>query len=86
MDRLLTRRGIDWPTRETFIQTNFRPMVEAGSNPITCSFIDGSVLNNKPFAEAIGALFASLRQAVLGTSWATRPRRRYALETRRAAC
>lgn len=56
IDRLLTKRGEDWPYREDFIDRNFKQMINAGANPLMSSFIDGSVLNNKPFAEAIDAL------------------------------
>ena len=56
IDRVLIERGEDWPAREDFLAKNFKPLIEAGSNPLTASFIDGSVLNNHPFGEAIGAL------------------------------
>jgi len=56
IDRVLEKRGETWPTRESFIQHNFEPLIDAGIDPATASYIDGSVLNNKPFAEAIAAL------------------------------
>src|SRR5690606_243647 len=45
-----------WPRRAEFIRTGFRDYHRAGLDPEATSFIDGSVLNNKPFAEAIDAL------------------------------
>lgn len=56
IDRVLTERGEEWPHRDDFISRKFKTMIDLGSNPLTSSFIDGSVLNNKPFAEAVGAL------------------------------
>jgi len=56
IDELLTERGQEWPAREAFIQSNFQPLISAGVDPVQASFIDGSVLNNKPFAEAIASV------------------------------
>lgn len=56
VDKVLKDRGVAWPTRERFLQDNFKPLIAAGSDPVKASFIDGSVLNNKPFAEAIEAI------------------------------
>ena len=56
IDRLLADRGLGWPTRADFLSSNFRPYMAAGANPTEASFIDGSVLNNKPFAQAIAAI------------------------------
>ncbi len=55
-DRLMAARGIAWPGRDKFITTNFQPYLRAGLDPATVSFLDGSVLNNKPFREAINAI------------------------------
>ncbi|MGH6980762.1 MAG: patatin-like protein [Stellaceae bacterium] len=55
-DRLLAARGIAWPGRDKFIAANFAPYLRAGIDPATASFLDGSVLNNKPFREAINAI------------------------------
>ena len=55
-DSLLRDQGHDWPGRADFIRRNFMPYAAAGDDPAATSFIDGSVLNNKPFAEAIRAL------------------------------
>lgn len=56
MDRLCAARGIAWPGRGKFIAANFAPYLRAGIDPATASFLDGSVLNNKPFREAINAI------------------------------
>ncbi len=56
IDRLITERNISWPTRVDFLYRNFRPYLLANLNPADASFIDGSVLNNKPFAKAIEAI------------------------------
>ena len=56
MDALVERRGAAWPDRAGFIARNFAAHVQAEIDPATASFIDGSVLNNRPFHEAIAAI------------------------------
>lgn len=56
IDALVAERGMLWGDREAFIKRNFAPMLAGDSNPDNAYFIDGSVLNNKPFAEAMSAL------------------------------
>jgi patatin-related protein len=56
IDALLERRGTDWPGRAQFVARNFAAHVQAEIDPATASFIDGSVLNNRPFHEAIAAI------------------------------
>jgi patatin-related protein len=56
IDRVLVGRHESWPTRAEFLAANFKPLVAAGADPVRTSFIDGSVLNNKPFGEAIASL------------------------------
>jgi patatin-related protein len=56
IDRMCAARGIAWPGRDRFIAANFEPYRRAGLDPVTASFLDGSVLNNKPFREAIQAI------------------------------
>jgi patatin-related protein len=56
IDRVIADRGRDWPRRADFLQNNFRRYHRAGLDPLATSFIDGSVLNNKPFAEALKAI------------------------------
>ena len=56
MDAVIAARGRDWPRRAAFLQSNFQRYHRAGLDPLATSFIDGSVLNNKPFAEALAAI------------------------------
>jgi patatin-related protein len=56
IDAVLARAGRTWPSRREFIDGNFQPYSRAGLDPEATSFIDGSVLNNKPFAEALEAV------------------------------
>ncbi|HUI14368.1 MAG TPA: patatin-like protein, partial [Xanthobacteraceae bacterium] len=56
MDALLASRGAPWPRREEFIVRNFERHLRADIDPVTASFIDGAVLNNRPFREAITAI------------------------------
>jgi patatin-related protein len=56
VDRVVRDAGGAWPKRSLFLAKNFRPYAQAGLDPLATSFIDGSVLNNKPFAEALQAI------------------------------
>jgi len=56
MDAILAARGRDWPTRAAFLDGNFSRYRHAGTDPLATCFVDGSVLNNKPFAQAIDAI------------------------------
>ncbi len=56
IDRLLAQRQARWPGREKFLRNNFAAYDTAGQNPEETAFIDGSVLNNKPFAQAIDSI------------------------------
>ena len=56
IDRLIAERNVSWRTRVDFLYKNFRPYLVANLNPSDAAFIDGSVLNNKPFAQAIAAI------------------------------
>ncbi|MBM3534409.1 MAG: patatin-like protein [Alphaproteobacteria bacterium] len=56
MDALLARRGKTWPRRREFIERSFERHLAAGIDPVTSSFLDGSILNNCPFREAISAI------------------------------
>ncbi|MCC6912333.1 MAG: patatin-like protein [Rhodospirillaceae bacterium] len=56
IDRLITERNVSWNSRVDFLYRNFRPYFLANLNPGEASFIDGSVLNNKPFAQAIESI------------------------------
>jgi len=56
LQSLLAQRGRGWQQRDRFLERNFRNYRSAGANPVLTSFVDGSVLNNKPFAEAIQSI------------------------------
>ncbi|MGE5203124.1 MAG: patatin-like protein [Acidobacteriota bacterium] len=56
MDELVSRRGGSWPRRAGFIARNFDRYLRANIEPAEAAFLDGSVLNNKPFREAIQAI------------------------------
>jgi patatin-related protein len=56
MDDVVANRGGHWPRREEFILKNFERHLRADVDPATAAFIDGSVLNNRPFREAIAAI------------------------------
>jgi patatin-related protein len=56
MDEVAVQRQDSWPRRAEFLARNFPRHLRADLDPATCSFIDGSVLNNRPFSEAISAI------------------------------
>jgi len=56
VDAMLAAAGRTWPRRAQFIRDQFRDYHRAELDPEATSFIDGAVLNNKPFAEALDAL------------------------------
>jgi patatin-related protein len=56
MERMLAGRGIAWPRLQQFLERNFAPYLRARLDPRAQCFIDGSVLNDKPFHEAIQAI------------------------------
>jgi patatin-related protein len=56
IDRMAAKHGFPWPGRQAFLERNFAPYLRAGVDPLTTSFLDGSVLSNKPFHEAIQAI------------------------------
>ena len=55
-DQLIQEKGIVWKNRVDFLYDNFRPYLSASLNPAEAAFVDGSVLVNKPFAQAIRAI------------------------------
>ncbi|MGB6537544.1 MAG: patatin-like protein [Xanthobacteraceae bacterium] len=57
MDDVVASRGARWPRREEFILRNFERHLRADIDPANAAFIDGSVLNNRPFREAIAAIY-----------------------------
>ncbi len=53
LERLLAKRGLDWPGRRRFIAANFKEHVNAGIDPETASLLDGSIVNGKPFSAVL---------------------------------
>jgi patatin-related protein len=56
MDEVVAQRLDDWPRRAEFIANGFPNHLRAGIDPATVPFIDGAVLNNRPFQQAISAI------------------------------
>jgi patatin-related protein len=56
MDQVVAQRKGSWPRRAAFIANSFPNHIRAGIDPTQVAFIDGSVLNNRPFQEAISAI------------------------------
>ena len=56
IDRLLERRGVKWTSRSRFISETFRDHIRAAVDPKKTSFIDGSIVNAKPFSAVISAI------------------------------
>jgi patatin-related protein len=56
MDEVVVQRQGRWPRRANFIAKSFPDHLRAGIDPTTVSFLDGSILNNRPFQEAISAI------------------------------
>src|SRR5215467_3330012 len=57
MDEVVAERKAGWPRRAEFIAKSFPNHLRAGVDPTTASFLDGSVLNNRPFQQAISAIY-----------------------------
>lgn len=56
MDEFVAAKDIDWPRRAAFLARNFAPYSRVNIDPTNVYFIDGSVLNNRPFQQAIAAI------------------------------
>ena len=56
VDHFLKDLGQDWAEKENFLDRNFRDYRLAGLDPHKTSFLDGSILNNKPFDQVISAI------------------------------
>jgi patatin-related protein len=56
MDEVVAQKHASWPRRAEFIARSFSDHLRVGIDPTTASFLDGSVLNNRPFLEAINAI------------------------------
>lgn len=55
-DHFLKEIGKSWTRKDEFLEKNFKEYKNAGINPELTSFLDGSILNNKPFNQAIDAI------------------------------
>ncbi len=56
MDEAIALRGATWPRRKRFIEKSFQSHLRADVDPTLTPFIDGAVLNNRPFQLAISAI------------------------------
>jgi patatin-related protein len=56
IDALVEARAVAWPRRADFLASNFEPYARFNVDPTTVAFVDGSVLNSRPFREAIAAI------------------------------
>jgi patatin-related protein len=56
IDALVRARGVDWPGRAEFLARNFEPYAHVNADPASVPFVDGSVLNSRPFRAAITAI------------------------------
>jgi patatin-related protein len=56
MDQLVRARSADWPRRSEFIARNFEQYAKMNVDVASVPFIDGSVLNSRPFREAVTAI------------------------------
>jgi patatin-related protein len=56
VDQLLRARAAAWPRRAAFIATNFEQYAGINVDAASVPFVDGSVLNSRPFREAIAAI------------------------------
>jgi len=54
---LLEQRQSNWPDRARFMEVHFREHARAGIDPAKTSFLDGSIVNDKPFSAAIKAVY-----------------------------
>ncbi|MEX1147777.1 MAG: patatin-like protein, partial [Sphingomonadales bacterium] len=56
VDDALSEIGVTWDTRDAFVARSFADHLASDLDPHRTSFIDGSVLNNKPFSHAIRSI------------------------------
>lgn len=56
IDHLARNLADPWPRRSAFIAENFHHYQSTGIDIASVPFIDGGVVNNRPFREAIGAI------------------------------
>jgi patatin-related protein len=53
LEQLLAKRRLNWPDRQKFFDANFKEHIRAGVDPEKTSFLDGSIVNNKPFSAVL---------------------------------
>ena len=53
IDKLVAERGSTWPTRQHFIERVMPTHARRGTSE-SVALVDGAVLVNRPFAQAIG--------------------------------
>ena len=56
VEALFKSKGRAWPGKQRFFEKNFSAYQRQGLDIETATFIDGGVLNNKPFASAVAAI------------------------------
>ncbi|MGO9007428.1 MAG: patatin-like protein [Beijerinckiaceae bacterium] len=56
MDKLVAQKSVDWRHRADFVARNFEMYTRMNVDPTSACFLDGSVLNDRPFHEAISAI------------------------------
>ncbi|MBL4801292.1 MAG: patatin-like protein, partial [Emcibacter sp.] len=56
MDSFMKDTDRSWVKKDDFLKKNFSEYEKAGLDPMMTSFLDGSILNNKPFDQAINAI------------------------------
>jgi len=56
LERLLAKRGLNWPSRQKFIAANFKEHINAGADPQATPLFDGSIVNNKPFSSVLNMI------------------------------
>lgn len=56
IEAVMTNKGWSWPGKKRFIDNNLAAYLRQGNDPDTANFIDGGVLNNKPFSAAVQAI------------------------------
>lgn len=57
VDQFLRDRSITWPRRAEFIKREFKRYAEVNVDVTSVPFVDGGVLNSRPFREAIAAIW-----------------------------
>lgn len=57
LNKYLQKKRMGWPARSAFLAKNFPKLRKSRDNLDAMSFIDGGVTNNKPFGEALEAIY-----------------------------